>query len=149
MKKLYVALYIILSVFILRSANALCVKTDKANLRTGPGKNFEKIWEVYRYMPFVKVGSSLSGEWYAVKDIDGDVNWIHKRLLTDKYRCAVVKKEEVNVRTGPGTNYSKGFLSPARKYYSFRVLKIKGPWVKVRDDRGGVGWIYRNFLWIQ
>jgi SH3-like domain-containing protein len=149
MKKLYVALYIILSVFILRSANALCVKTDKANLRTGPGKNFEKIWEVYRYMPFVKVGSSLSGEWYAVKDIDGDVNWIRKRLLTDKYRCAVVKKEEVNVRTGPGTNYSKGFLSPARKYYSFRVLKIKGPWVKVRDDRGGVGWIYRNFLWIQ
>jgi SH3-like domain-containing protein len=149
MKKLYIALYIILSVFILRSANALCVKTDKANLRTGPGKNFEKIWEVYRYMPFVKVGSSLSGEWYAVKDVDGDVNWIHKRLLTDKYRCAVVKKGEANVRTGPGTNYSKGFLSPAKKYYSFRVLKIKGPWVKVRDDRGGVGWIYRNFLWIQ
>lgn len=148
MKKLYVALYVILAVFILRSANALCVKADRANIRTGPGKNFEKIWEVYRYMPFVKVGSSLSGEWYAVKDVDGDVNWIYKRLLTDKYRCAVVKKEEVNVRTGPGKKYSRSFLSPARKYYSFRVLKIKGAWAKVKDDRG-VGWIYRNFLWIK
>jgi SH3-like domain-containing protein len=149
MKRIHIALGIILSLFILRSANALCVSAQKANLRVGPSTNYGIVWEVYKFMPFLKVGVSLSGEWYAVKDIDGDVNWIHKRLLTDKYRCAVLKKEEVNVRTGPGKNYSKSLLSPARKYYSFRVLRIKGPWVKVKDDRGGVGWIYRNFLWIQ
>ena len=62
-------------------------------------------------MPFSKVGVSLSGEWYAVKDVDGDVNWMHKDLLTGKYKCAVVKTEEVNIRTGPGTRYSKSGIA--------------------------------------
>jgi SH3-like domain-containing protein len=150
MKKLLVALGIILFVlFILRHSNALCVSAQKTNLRDGPGTNYEITWEVYKYMPFSKVGISLSGEWYAVKDVDGDVNWIHKRLVTSRYRCAVVKTQEVNVRKGPGTNYSKVFFSPAKKYYSFRVLKRKGMWVRVKDEQGNIGWIHRNYLWIQ
>ncbi len=150
MKKILVALGIILSVlFILRHSNALCVSAQKANIRSGPGTNYEIVWEVYKYMPFLKVGVSLSGNWYAVKDVDGDVNWIHKRLVTSRYRCAVVKTEEVNVRTGPGTNYSKVFFSPAKKYYSFRVLKRKGMWLRVKDEQGNIGWIHRNYLWIQ
>lgn len=149
MEKIHVALGIILSVFILRSANALCVSAQKANLRVGPGTNYEIVWEVYKYMPFLKVGVSLSGDWYAVSDVDGDVNWIHKRLVTNKYKCAVVKTEEVNIRTGPGTNYSKSSLSPAKNYYSFKILKKKGMWIKVTDDLANIGWIHRNYLWVQ
>jgi len=150
MKKILVALGIILSVlFILRHSNALCVSAQKANIRSGPGTNYEIVWEVYKYMPFSKVGVSLSGDWYAVKDVDRDVNWIHKSLLTGKYKCAVVKTEEVNVRTGPGTSYSKCFFSPAEKYYPFRVLKRKGMWVRVKDEWGNIGWIHRNYIWIQ
>lgn len=150
MKKILVALWIILSVlFILRNSNALCVSTQKANLRAGPGTNYRIVWEVYKYMPFKKIGVSLSGDWYGVKDVDGDVNWIHKSLLTSRYRCAVVKTEEVNVRTGPGTGYSKCFFSPAKRYYSYKVLKRKGMWVRVKDEQGNIGWIHRNYLWIQ
>ncbi|MGE5301577.1 MAG: SH3 domain-containing protein, partial [Acidobacteriota bacterium] len=32
---------------------------------------------------------------------------------------------------------------------TFRVLKRKGAWVKVRDEYGEVGWIYEKLLWIQ
>ncbi|MFH1701890.1 MAG: SH3 domain-containing protein [Nitrospirota bacterium] len=149
MRKIYSVFGIILALFIDGYTYALCVNTWKANIRTGPGTNYENTWEVYKYMPLLKVGISLSGEWYAVKDVDGDVNWIHKRLVTSRYRCAVVKTEEVNVRTGPGTSYSKCFFSPAKKYYSFRVLKRKGIWVKVRDELNNTGWIHRNYLWIQ
>ncbi len=150
MKKILVALGMILSVlFILRHSNALCVSAQKANLRAGPSTNYEIVWEVYKYMPFVRVGVSLSRSWYAVRDVDGDVNWIHKKLITEKYKCAVVKTEEVNVRIGPGTNYSKSSLSPAKKYYSFKVLRRKGMWVRVRDELGNIGWIHRNYLWIK
>lgn len=149
MKKLFFVFCIILSIFILRHANALCINTEKANVRIGPGTNYEVIWEVHKYMPFLKVGVSLSGEWYAVKDVDGDVNWIHKRLLTNKYKCTVVKTDNVNVRTGPGTKYPKSSLSPAKKYYSFKVLKRKGAWIRIKDEWGGIGWIKRNYLWIQ
>lgn len=150
MKKILVALGIILSIlFIIRHSNALCVSAQKANLRAGPGTNYEIAWEVYKYMPFSKVGVSLSGDWYAVRDVDGDVNWIHKRLVTNRYRCAVVKIQEVNVRTGPGTNYSKSTLSLAKKYYSFKILQRRGIWIKVKDDMGNIGWIHKNYLWIQ
>jgi SH3-like domain-containing protein len=35
------------------------------------------------------------------------------------------------------------------KYYSFRVLKIQGKWVRVQDEYGDKGWIYKPLLWIQ
>jgi len=128
-------------------ATAICVNAQKANLRSGPGTNYDVVWEIFKYMPFVKVGISLSGEWYAVKDLEGDVSWIHKSLVTSKYKCSVVNSDKVNVRTGPGTNYSKSPASPGKKYYSYRVLKKKGSWINVRDEWGNAGWIHRNYLW--
>ena len=131
------------------SAEALCVKAAKANIRLGPGTNYETLWQVYKYMPFEKVGVSVSGNWYAVKDVDGDVNWIHKKLATNGFRCAVVKKDPVNVRKGPGTRYRKIYPAPAQQYYSFRVLKKSGSWIKVKDELGRIGWIHNKFLWIR
>jgi SH3-like domain-containing protein len=130
-------------------AAAMCVKTAKANTRSGPGVQYETIWEAYKYMPFEKVGVSVSGKWYAVRDVDGDVSWIHKNLVTNAFRCAVVKKSRVNVRKGPGTRYRKTRLGFARQYYSFRVMKRSGAWVKTRDESGEVGWIHKDFLWIK
>lgn len=145
-------LIIVTAIFILCTAHdsrALCVKTSKANLRTGPGTGYDVVWEIFRYMPLVKVGVSVSGKWYAVKDVDGDVTWIYRDLVTSRYHCAVVKTETVNVRTGPGTHYRKSPISPAKQYYSFKVEKIKGNWVNIKDEWGGRGWIHRNFLFIQ
>jgi SH3-like domain-containing protein len=150
MNKLYAVFFLFLFIASTYSdAGALCVSVSKANLRAGPSTKYEKVWEVYKYMPFKKVGASLSGDWYAVQDVDGDVSWIFKKLVTDKYDCAVVKSEEVNIRTGPGTNYKKKSSGPAKQYYSFKILKRKGPWVNVKDEWGETGWIHTDYLWIQ
>ncbi|RME67097.1 MAG: hypothetical protein D6778_03755 [Nitrospirae bacterium] len=126
---------------------ALCVKVPVANLRAGPGTNYKKTWQVYKYMPLRRIGKK--GDWYKVKDVDGDIHWVFKNLVTSRYKCAVVKKDEANIRTGPGTHYKQTELSPALRYDTFRVLRIKGKWVKVRDEFGEEGWIYRPLLWIQ
>ena len=131
------------------SAGAMCVKVPRAHIRSGPGMKHELVWEVYKYMPLERVGVSSSGQWYAVKDVDGDVNWVAKKLITRSFRCAVVKESEVNVRVGPGTRYRKARWSPAQPYYSFKVLKSHGPWIKVVDEWGEVGWIHKKFLWIR
>lgn len=150
MKKILSILISFIFVFIVNTnADALCVSVAKANLRSGPSTKYEKVWEVYKYMPFLKVGVSLSGDWYAVRDVDGDVSWIYKKLVTSKYKCAVVRSEEVNIRKGPGTNYSKSSSGPAKQYYSFKVLQRKGKWVKVKDEWGAVGWIHTDYLWIK
>lgn len=150
MKKL--ALIVLTASFILfisHTSNALCVKVSKANLRSGPGRNYEVVWEIFKYMPLVKVGVSVSGKWYAVRDVDGDVTWIEKGLVTSGYHCAVVKSKTVNVRSGPGTRYRKSAISPAKKYYSFKVVRRKGSWIKVKDEWGGRGWIHRHFLFVR
>jgi SH3-like domain-containing protein len=150
MKKIATILSLFFVSFLLStSAYAVCVKVKKANLRTGPGTSYEKAWEIYKYMPFLKVGASVSGDWYAVKDVDGDVNWLHKKLITSAFKCAVVKKATVTVRNGPGTNYKKSSISPATQYSSFRVLKKKGNWISVKDEWDHTGWIHKDYLWIQ
>ncbi len=129
------------------TAMALCVDADTANLRSGPGTKYEKTWQVFKYMPLKKI--SKKGDWYKVKDLDGDTHWIYGRLVTSKYRCAVVKARKANIRKGPGKKYRRTEISPAIKYDSFKVLKTKGKWVKVIDEFGEKGWIFRKLLWIQ
>lgn len=147
MRKTYFFLLVFTFLFIFHNhALALCVNVSEANLRKGPGTNYEKTWEVFKYMPFRKL--SKKGEWYKVQDVDSDVHWIYGKLVTDKFNCAVVKKDEVNVRSGPGQKYKKNNLSPAIKYESFKVIERKGLWVKVKDEFNDTGWIFRKLLWI-
>ncbi|MFZ5906381.1 MAG: hypothetical protein ACOYVJ_03085 [Nitrospirota bacterium] len=149
MRKTFIMLGMLaaLTVLLPLSSSALCVQAGKANLRSGPGTGFEKVWQVYKYMPLKQVGTSLSGDWYAVMDVDGDVSWIFKPLVTSQYPCAVVKTAVVNIRSGPGTKYRKKFSEPAKRYDSFLILESKGAWHKVKDAWGNVGWIHKDYLW--
>lgn len=130
------------------NSHALCVSVSTANLRSGPGKDYQVIWEAYRHMPLQKVGVSLSGDWFAVKDVDGEVAWINKSLVSSRSRCAVVKTDTAKIRTGPGLSYAQKFHEPAVKYESFKVIKVKDNWVKLEDEQKKIGWIYRNLLWM-
>lgn len=126
---------------------ALCVSAPEANLRSGPGTKYDKLWEVFKYMPLKRI--DRKGIWFKVADVDGDRYWVYAPLVTSKYECAVVKEEKANVRSGPGTSYPQISISPAMKYYSFKILEIKGLWVNVMDEYGAKGWIYKPLLWIQ
>jgi SH3-like domain-containing protein len=140
-----ISIFILLAPYI---SYSLCVSAERANFRSGPGTEYEKLWQGSRHTTLKKVGASVSGEWYAVSDVDDDVMWVHKSLVNNDYSCATVRKERINVRTGPGTRYGKKFPEPATKYDSFLVLKISGAWVKVKDANANVGWIHRSGLWI-
>jgi SH3-like domain-containing protein len=126
-------------------ATAICVRVDKANLRAGPSTNTKKTWEVYKFMPFEKV-KSHSG-WHQVKDVDGDLHWIHSRLVDENLDCATVKVLKANLRTGPGTNHRAVPWGPAQKYYAFKILKREGSWIQVEDAAGGKAWVNRDLVW--
>jgi len=145
----FAALAICAFIFYPGITSALCIKVPMANMRTGPGMDYPASWMAYKFMPFKKVGVSLDGGWYAVEDVDGDVFWVKKRLTTSSYRCAVVDVDQVNVRRGPGLNYSKNPLGPIERYSRFRVLNIKGRWLKVTDGSNLTGWIHMDYVWIQ
>jgi SH3-like domain-containing protein len=129
-------------------AEALCVKVAWANLRTGPGTGYAKSWEVGKYMPLEKIGVCLTGQWYAVRDVDGDTHWIHSQLVNESCRAAVVCGEKIAVRSGPGRRHAQTRLGRVSKYHCFKILRQQGSWVQVRDAQGNQGWIHDKFLWM-
>ena len=144
---LFLFFILVVILFQQETAEALCVKDKKANLRSGPGKHNEKLWTVLKYMPFRKIGRE--GKWLKVKDLDGDVYWIYRTITTKAYMCAVIKNNKTNLRQGPGTKFPQVEWSPIDKYFSMKVLKIKGSWVHVEDSTGDRAWVHRSLVWIQ
>ncbi|MCH8311419.1 MAG: hypothetical protein IID17_00365 [Nitrospinae bacterium] len=147
--KYFLLLFLILLpalLFLQSNAEALCISNKKANLRQGPGTHYEKLWQVFKYMPFKEM--KKKGNWYRVKDVDGDIYWVHRKLITKKYQCAVIKNNKTNLRKGPGTKYDLISWSPVDKYFSMKVLLIKGRWVRIEDGVGDKGWVSRSLIWI-
>ncbi|MBT6855576.1 MAG: hypothetical protein HOA09_08440 [Nitrospina sp.] len=148
MTKVPASIFTLILLFVLASpAMALCIKSEKANLRTGPGTKYEKLWQVFQYMPFKLL--KTKERWKQVQDLDGDSYWVHAPLTTQKYKCAVIKNNQTNLRKGPGTKFPKVKWAPVDKFFSMRVLKIENNWVHIEDASGDKAWIYRPLVWIQ
>ena len=66
----FLTLFLALAVLLLQgaTAEALCIKDKKANLRQGPGKHYEKLWTVFKYMPFKRLGKK--GNWLSLYGFD-------------------------------------------------------------------------------
>jgi len=124
------------------SARRLSVASPKANVRSGPGLNHEILWSVGKYYPVDIV--KKSGNWYKIRDFEGDIGWMHRSLLK-KIPAVIVKGALVNVRSGPGMKYR--VLFQAEKGVSFKLLKKKKNWLKVRHADGDIGWIHKSLVW--
>ena len=104
-------------------------------------------WKVFKFMPLQKV--SRKGSWYKVKDFEGDTHWVFKTLVTSQFKCAVIKTDKANLRTGPGTKYKQATdLPSAEKYMVFKLSKIQGKWARITDSFGDSYWVYRKLVWI-
>jgi len=144
---IYTATVLISQLMLGTDANALCVDNYRANLRNGPGTQYQKLWEVYKYMPFKLL--RRKGQWLKVQDLDGDKYWIHKKLITTGYKCAVVIRDDTNMREGPSTSHPTTSWSPVKKYFSLKVLKVEGKWAYTVDETGDKAWVHLSLIWIQ
>jgi len=124
------------------SARRLGVAVNKANVRSGPGTNHEILWSAGKYYPLDIINKS--GDWYQVRDFEGDTGWVYRSLLK-KIPAVIVKGTMVNVREGPGTDFR--VLFQAEKGVSFELLKREKKWLRVRHADGDVGWIHKSLVW--
>lgn len=123
-------------------AERLAIKSDIANIRSGPGTNTEVLWQVEKYYPVEVVHKQ--GDWYLFKDFEGDEGWIHRSLLSP-LDTIVVKRDNCNVRSGPSTDKDVSFV--AERGIPFKVLKRQGAWVQIQHADGDTGWIHKNLIW--
>lgn len=118
------------------------IKVKTANVRSGPGTKYKKVWEVPRNYPYRVI--SRKGRWMKVKDFEGFEDWIFSSL-TDRRPAVVVKVKRANARTGPGKKYPVIFTADSG--VAFEVLGKRGDWIQVRANDGDQGWIFKTLLW--
>ena len=124
------------------AAERYAVSARLANIRSGPGTKYEKLWQVWKYYPVNVLNKK--GAWYYFKDFEGDEGWIHKSLLS-KIDTVISIKEKCNIRSGPGLQYKVQFT--VTNGISFKVLNRKGNWIQVEHADGDQGWIHKSLVW--
>lgn len=123
-------------------AQRLSVRADIANIRAEPNTDAAVIWQVEKYHPLQVLRKQDA--WYFFEDFEGDRGWIHNSLLSDT-RSVIVKRDNCNVRSGPGTDTAVRFT--VGKGVPFRVLSEKGDWLELEHADGDQGWIHRSLVW--
>lgn len=128
------------------SALGLCVKTPRANLRSGPGLNYKSTWTVGQYMPLLRVDHQK--RWSKVKDVDSKTHWIYTNLLTQKVKCLVIKSSTAELRIGPGKGFERANYRSADKYEAFLQLGKKGSWYQVKNNINEIVWVHQSDVWV-
>jgi SH3-like domain-containing protein len=124
------------------AAERMVVKSSIANLRSGPGSKYEVLWQVEKFHPILVI--EKKGNWYKIKDFEGDMAWIHKSLLGN-INGVITTKAKCNVRSKPDKN-SK-ILFTVERGVPFKVLKRSGNWIRIEHADGEIGWIYKSLVW--
>jgi uncharacterized protein YgiM (DUF1202 family) len=138
---------IVLTIFLVLSssvalAERLAVSSKTANIRSGPGTNYDILWKVEKYHPILIL--KKKGVWYHFRDFEADEGWIHKSLV-NKTPTVITKAETSNVRSGPGTKNK--ILFSVDKGIPFKVLTKKGKWLRIQHADGDKGWIHNSLVW--
>ena len=123
-------------------AQRLAVGAAIANVRSGPGTQYDVLWQVEKYYPFEVL--KKENKWYYFKDFEGDRGWLHESLVK-KIKSVVTTCSSCNVRSGPGTKYAKVF--GVERGTPFKVLGKRGNWIQIEHGEGHRGWIYKSLVW--
>lgn len=137
--------FFLFSFLCLSDVFALCINVEKANLRSGPGKNYRVTWVVGKYMPFIEIGKK--GPWTHIRDLEGKKHWVHESLLTSKLQCVVVKKRRALLRQKPSKKASFTPFRQVDKYTPFKRVQSKGRWYYLEDSFGQRSWVEKSKVW--
>ncbi|MEW6593602.1 MAG: SH3 domain-containing protein [Thermodesulfobacteriota bacterium] len=124
------------------AAEYASVARNGANIRSGPGADYEILWEVGKGYPLAIL--QQQDRWAQVVDFEGARGWIVTLLLSDQ-KTVIVKGKDINLRVGPGVNYEP--VAVVKYGVIFTPLEREGEWVKVRHADGTVGWLHDSLLW--
>ncbi len=139
--RIFAALFVLL-VSATAWAEEAMINNKEAKIRNGPGTNYTVLWKPRMYTPLEVLAKH--GDWCAVRDVEGDVGWIHDSVLA-KEPAAIVTDAMLNVHESADSN--SRILYQAPKGYTLKALEDKGGWLKVVDPDGESGWISKKGIW--
>lgn len=133
---------LIISIATAAYAETIMVNNKEAKIRNGPGTKYSILWKPRLYTPLEVLAKYK--RWYAVRDVERDVGWIHDSVAIKK-AAAIVTMELLNVRKTPKPKGTIVYQAP--KNYTFKILQTKKGWFKVEDPDGDKGWVSKKGVW--
>ena len=119
------------------------IKSDEANIRSGPSVRYPIEWLYKRENWPVQVTATFE-RWRKLTDINGEIGWIHESLLSGK-RYAIVKTEGVQeIYRLPLLSSTKVFI--VENGVIVEIKECKNNWCKIQSARYE-GWIKDENLW--
>jgi SH3-like domain-containing protein len=119
------------------------LKNETTNMREGPSEDNRIKWVYHRKGLPVEVIASYE-VWRRVRDMDGEVGWIHNALLSRERTVVVHGKADAPVRVG--ADVKADIVAEAKPGAIGRVRHCGVFVCQVKFDRAE-GWIDRNRLW--
>jgi SH3-like domain-containing protein len=134
------------------------LKSNKSNIRKGPGMKYGIIWTYLRKGYPMEVIAEFEN-WRKLRDIDGTEGWINENLVTgrrnaiviankfstkpNKYKSRLKAKEMVLFKHPDETSYP---VVKAEFGVIASISKCGLEWCKIRVDKYS-GWIRKENLW--
>lgn len=117
--------------------------TSNVNMRSGPGTGYSKITTIPKDSSVIVLDSKDG--WYLVKweDYEGYISSKYLEILTGDYERTAITAANLNLRSGPGTNYS--ILKTIPEATEVIVHDSQGDWTKI-ESNGTVGWVASKYL---
>ncbi|CEN93325.1 SH3 domain-containing protein [Paraclostridium sordellii] len=137
------------------------VNASELNVRSGPGTNYPAITQVKIYDTLDVVAKNIDNGWLKIQLKNGSTGWISGRYVTIATNDTVnitnkdihvadgpaqVTVSELNVRSGPGTNYS--VISQVKKGNILAVIAVNtsNNWLKIQFKDGTTGWVSGKYV---
>ena len=136
---------------------AVVTVQGEMNVRGGPDTSFAVIGAATVGQEFPITGKNEEGDWWQV-DFDGEIGWLYAPYVTATHaeNVPVVAGEpmqspsvtvngEMNVRDGPGTDYTIIGTATIGEEFPITGQNEEGDWWQI-DYSGQTGWIYAPFV---
>jgi len=119
------------------------IKVDEAYMREGPGDNHRIKW-IYRRKGLPLEVVATFDIWRRVRDMDGEIGWMHMALLSRERTAVVTTGTDVEVRARDDA--TSDVVATAQPGAIGRLLGC-GMLACEVEFNGAEGWVARDRLW--
>jgi SH3-like domain-containing protein len=118
------------------------LRSDKVNVRSGPGARYPVEWVFERRGMPVEVVSEYE-LWRKVRDVQGTEGWVHQNLLSSRRGIIVTGKLRA---LKADARDDAALVARVEPDVVGQLLQCKGGWCRVDVD-GYRGWLKRGEIW--
>lgn len=119
------------------------LRSDKVNLRTGPGRQYPIEWVLTRKDMPVEIVAEFE-HWRRIREWDGTIGWVQEHMVDGK-RFAIVEKGDMRP-VYADADAAAGLVARAEPGAILRLDECRTAWCRIAAS-GVSGWMRRADIW--